>query len=206
MLRPQHAIPIPPQSQIPGWRGRIPREAHSACNTPGSLRHRTDGGQPTHPRWSDCTGRNRSTGISPPPDHSRTKSYVALLLRLNSRLTFCFDRKVRIAPNARDSISSAHAQDDRADHSLFRNTRSAHQHLEPRRFAESGADVVGVVAGLELYAWPGPDGPDLRQPHPHARVCNQSALRRPGHAGRSPRPDHRQESRAGEETSVGLSL
>src|SRR6202035_1392221 len=60
-----------------------------------------------------------------------------------------FDRKARIALTACDPIWSAHAQDNRADHSLFRNTRSADQHLESRRFFESGTDVVGMVARLE---------------------------------------------------------
>src|SRR5437899_12502480 len=85
---------------------------------------------------------------------------------------FCFDRKMRIAPYARYSISSARAQDNRADYPLLRNTRSTHQHLKPRRLAEPGANVVGMVAGLELHARPGPDGPHLRQPHPHLRVCD----------------------------------
>src|SRR5229473_1479187 len=122
------------------------------------------------------------------------------------RSDFRFDRKMRIAPSARFPISSAHAQDDRPDHPLFRNARSAHQHVEPRRLSEPGADVVGVVAGLELHAGLGPDGTDFRQPHPNARVCYQSALGRSGHACRPPRTYYRQESCAGEEASVGVSL
>ena len=94
-------------------------------------------------------------------------------LRLRSDIRF--DRKMRIAPSARHPITSALAQDDRPDYPLFRNTRSAHQHVEPRRLSEPGADVVGVVAGLELHAGLGPDGTDFRQPHPNARVCYQSA-------------------------------
>src|SRR5439155_16886403 len=54
---------------------------------------------------------------------------------------FWFDRKMRIAPYARYSISSARAQDNRADYPLLRNTRSTHQHLEPRRLAEPGAGL-----------------------------------------------------------------
>src|SRR5215469_15225003 len=42
-----------------------------------------------------------------------------------------FDRKMRIARSEPCSISSAHAQDDRTNHSLFRNSRGAHQHVEP---------------------------------------------------------------------------
>ena len=44
---------------------------------------------------------------------------------------FWFDRKMRIAPYARYSISSARAQDNRANYPLLRNTRSTHQHLNP---------------------------------------------------------------------------
>lgn len=65
---------------------------------------------------------------------------------------------------------SVHAQDDRANGSLFRNACSAHQYNESRRHGELGSDVVGVVVGLELHARPRTNGPDLGQPHPHARV------------------------------------
>jgi hypothetical protein len=124
---------------------------------------------------------------------------------LAAALRFAFGRKKRIAPSSRSPLSLAHAQDDRTDHPLFRNAGSAHQHDEPGLLAEPGADVVGVVARLELHARPGPDGPDLRQPHPHARVCDQPALGRPGHARRPPRAHHQQGSSAGEEALVGLS-
>ena len=65
---------------------------------------------------------------------------------------------MRIVTASATPISSSHAQDDRADRPLFRNTRSAHQHPERRRLAEPSAHVVGVVAGLELYARSDPIG------------------------------------------------
>jgi flavin reductase (DIM6/NTAB) family NADH-FMN oxidoreductase RutF len=69
-----------------------------------------------------------------------------------------FDRKNRIAPSTRSPISSVDAQDDRANHSLFRYAGGPYQLAESRRIAESVADVVGLVAGVELHARPRKDG------------------------------------------------
>ena len=70
--------------------------------------------------------------------------------------------KFRDASVAPCTVFFTHAQDDRTNNSLLRDACSPHQHVKSGWHAESCADVVCVVAGMELHAGAGPDEPDLR--------------------------------------------
>jgi hypothetical protein len=58
-------------------------------------------------------------------------------------------------------ISSANAQDDRTNHSLRRNSRGAHQHLNPVGSPNLAPMSSAWWLGWSCNAGPGADGPDL---------------------------------------------
>ena len=65
------------------------------------------------------------------------------------------------------SCYSVDVAKERAADPLCWHARGADQHLQRRRFAQSCADVVGVLAWMARRARPGPVVEDGRQHDPH---------------------------------------
>ena len=123
------------------------------------------------PRWRESWRKDKPAQqiVAARPAQSTHRKAAAMrlpgllsMLDCEHALPSQFDRKNRIVACAQHPLALAHAQDHRTNHPLLRNARSTYQHLELGRLAESGAHVVGLVAGMELHARPGADGPNQR--------------------------------------------